>query len=433
MVLKKTITAITIIFALIFTSSDLAYAADEGSTIFYKDDFLYEKASDYPQGDLSRLEAVIKKAKSGNDITVAFIGGSITEGTGVVDKDDSYVSLVYKWLCEQFPDINVNLINAGIGGTSSYLGLHRVDSQVLSYNPDLVFVEFAVNDTYTQFGADSYENLIRKILSNEGNPALVLLYTTNEIGYNAQAIEELIGVYYELPMISYGSAVLAAIDAGMMKWSNISDDSVHPNKYGHAIFARLIIRYLNNLCDNVDIEEETELTEEFEEVNITEETKETDAEEENGADEEAETESTKVELPKPYTQHVYYNPHIENALTLKPTDAKGYSVNNFNQYFKYNWYLMQKSSYVTFDVNAANIGIIYQRTADGTFGQYDVYVDNKKVATLDGNYKSGEGTQIQEQSLYISPDGTLGKHTVKIIMNSNSKNSQFIIAGLLIG
>jgi hypothetical protein len=94
---------------------------------------------------------------------------------------------------------------------------------------------------------------------------------------------------------------------------------------------------------------------------------------------------------------------------------------------------MQKSSYITFDVNAANIGIIYQRTADGTFGQYDVYVDNKKVATLDGNYKSGEGTQIQEQSLYISPDGTLGKHTVKIIRNSNSKNSQFIIAGLLIG
>jgi hypothetical protein len=94
---------------------------------------------------------------------------------------------------------------------------------------------------------------------------------------------------------------------------------------------------------------------------------------------------------------------------------------------------MQKDSYITFEVEAANIGIVYQRVTDGSFGEYDVYVDGEYITTLDGNYKVGDGTSTQEQSLYISPDGKVGTHTIKFVRNEDSKNNQFVIAGLLIG
>jgi hypothetical protein len=141
----------------------------------------------------------------------------------------------------------------------------------------------------------------------------------------------------------------------------------------------------------------------------------------------------KIKLKDSYTEHVYYNPHIENAYTLNPTDANGYDVLDVNPYFQHNWYLMQKDSYITFEVDAANIGIVYQRVTDGSFGQYDVYVDGEFVTTLDGNYIVGDGTSTQEQSLYISLDGKVGTHIIKFVQNSKSKNNQFVIAGLLIG
>lgn len=131
---------------------------------------MYQRAVDFPQGDLSRLAQVIRKAQAGGEINIGFLGGSITEGRGAANVQDCYVSQVYKWWYEAFPLAQINVINAGVGGTSSYLGVHRVDAELLVHKPDLVFMEFAVNDTFTEFCMNSYENLIRKILMSESNP-----------------------------------------------------------------------------------------------------------------------------------------------------------------------------------------------------------------------------------------------------------------------
>ena len=55
---------------------------------------------------------------------------------------------------------------AGIGGTNSYLGVHRVDEHLLAYKPDVVIVEFSVNDTDKTMNKYSYDSLVRKILSS---------------------------------------------------------------------------------------------------------------------------------------------------------------------------------------------------------------------------------------------------------------------------
>lgn len=89
---------------------------------------------------------------------IAFLGGSITQAPG-------YRVQFEKWFKRSYPEVPLSTINAGIGGTGSDLGVARVDEKVLSENPDLVFVEFAVNDAQTDSLqiVRSMEGIVRKI------------------------------------------------------------------------------------------------------------------------------------------------------------------------------------------------------------------------------------------------------------------------------
>ena len=108
----------------------------------------------------------IQKAKTGKPIVIAYLGGSITcgeitspvSGTNAVNKfynytnynpeKDSWRAKTFEWLRNNFEQKpgQFRQINAAIGGTPSLLGAYRLEQDVLSENPDLVFVEFAVND-----------------------------------------------------------------------------------------------------------------------------------------------------------------------------------------------------------------------------------------------------------------------------------------------
>ncbi len=363
---------------------------------------MYRRAVDFPRGDLSRLADVVRRAQDGEEITIGFLGGSITEGRGAANIQDCYVSQVYKWWYDTFPQSKVNVINAGLGGTSSYLGVHRVGDEILSHDPDLVFIEFAVNDTLEKTCTNSYENLIRKILLSESDPALVLLFAAKETGESAEEAEAELGRYYELPMISYKKAVLPEVEAGSFAWYEIAEDIVHPNNRGHSIFAGLITAYLEEILSKLD------------EIRIDE------------------GRLQRYELPEPLTPQIYQDAHIENAATLTPDAEIGYGVYDFNYHFMDNWYALEDGAYLSFEVEAANIGILYQRTEEGTFGQYDIYIDGGFVRTLDGNFVKSDGTETEAQELYTSPDGERAAHVITIVKNPASVNVDFVIIGLLV-
>lgn len=363
---------------------------------------MYRRAVDFPQGDLSRLARVLRRARYGEELTIGFLGGSITEGRGAANIQDCYVSQVYRWWHDTFPQASVNVINAGVGGTSSYLGVHRVGEELLAHKPDLVFMEFAVNDTYTEFCMNSYENLIRRILTDDSNPALVLLFATNAVGDSSQDVQAALGQYYGIPMISYGKAVTPEVAAGSFAWLDIAEDVVHPNNMGHSIFAELITTYLEDILSGLDT------------IEINEE------------------HLQRYELPPPATPQIYQNAHIENAATITPLEMVGYGVYDFNYHFPDNWYAMEDGAYISFEVEARNIGILYQRTVEGSFGQYDVYIDDEYVKTLDGNYVEFYGTETDTEELYKSQEGETAVHVIKIVKNPASVNSDFCIIGLLI-
>ena len=95
------------------------------------------------------------KLKKGDTVNVAYIGGSVTGGTGSSDASKySWRARTTAWLQSKYPSATVNEINMGIGGTGSYLGAARFDNNIVSKNPDLVFVEFAVNDGYNSISTE---------------------------------------------------------------------------------------------------------------------------------------------------------------------------------------------------------------------------------------------------------------------------------------
>lgn len=72
----------------------------------------------------------------------------------------------------------MKFIKAGVGGTPSELGMIRFDRDVLrdGQQPDIVVIEFAVNDEGDETEGDCYESLVRKVLNLPWKPAVILLF-----------------------------------------------------------------------------------------------------------------------------------------------------------------------------------------------------------------------------------------------------------------
>ncbi|MBE5877748.1 MAG: SGNH/GDSL hydrolase family protein [Lachnospiraceae bacterium] len=96
----------------------------------YLTDEMYERATAFMEGDLTRLAKAMRKAEAGEEVTIGVIGGSITEGYTSSAYKNCYASHFQSWWQERFPEAKINFINAGVAGTSSYLGVHRVQEDL---------------------------------------------------------------------------------------------------------------------------------------------------------------------------------------------------------------------------------------------------------------------------------------------------------------
>jgi lysophospholipase L1-like esterase len=129
-----------------------------------------------------------RRARAGEQLSVVFFGGSLTWGANATDPQrTSWRALMSEWLREKYPKASFAFHDAAIGGTGSKLGMFRLERDVLSRHPDLVFLDFTVNDTPE--GADSatlasYECLVRRMVE-QGIPVMqVLLGVKNHTGKN---------------------------------------------------------------------------------------------------------------------------------------------------------------------------------------------------------------------------------------------------------
>ncbi len=199
-------------------------------------------------GNNRRLKNAIEKAKRGEDTTIAFIGGSITQGAGATPiHTQCFAYKAYNKFCELVGVENsghIHFIKAGVGGTPSELGMIRYERDVLRdgiMTPDIVVVEFAVNDEGDETKGECYDSLVRKILNGDSNPAVILLFSVFANDWNLQERLSPVGSGYQLPMVSLKDAVVEQFyqssSEKILSKNQFFYDVYHPSNIGHTIMA----------------------------------------------------------------------------------------------------------------------------------------------------------------------------------------------------
>ncbi len=120
------------------------------------------------------LGPVLAKLREGKNVTVVCWGDSVTHGGDASSPAKSYVGQFEAMLKQRFPKASVRVVNAGIGGSSTFSRLPNFQAEVLDHKPDLVTLEF-VND----MGAPveqlrtRYAEVLRRV--REAGAALIIL------------------------------------------------------------------------------------------------------------------------------------------------------------------------------------------------------------------------------------------------------------------
>lgn len=342
-------------------------------------------------GDMTRMSDVFQKAQNGEDITVAYIGGSITEGYNA-GTTEFYAKTCTDLLQGYFPDITVTGVNAGISGTPSLLGNLRLERDVLSADPDIVFVEFAVNDGQEADYKNAYESLVRTLLTQEKDIAVVLLFTVLDSGYTCQEHMSKIGANYDLPMISVHDSVYEEIEAGRMTWQDYSNDQSHPNAYGHKCITDFVDNYYQKVLPVVA-------------ENVGEVSK---------------------ELPDPVFSAKYMNMHYMDSATMDGVELDGFEQYDTHGSFHNGWmYRGTDGGSMKFTVDCSVLEMVFKANNSDKYGTADIYVDGEKIKSVVSNMSDGWNNPV---TAYLIDNDSSAEHTVEIRMEGGVTQAFFVMA-----
>lgn len=331
-------------------------------------------------GNTARLKKAIDRARQGEEVTIAFIGGSITQGAGAVPINTGcYAYKTFQRFCAlagRGTEENIHFVKAGVGGTPSELGMLRYERDVLrdgSVEPDIVVVEFAVNDEGDETKGECYDSLVRKILKAKNCPAVILLFAVFENDWNLQERLSPVGKAYDLPMVSVRDAVVEQFyqkpDTGkVFSKPQFFYDCYHPTNLGHTVMADCI-GYLLETVDQQPAQEDTLRLEqvaapiggEFEDVKLFDRN--------SGASE------IRVDCGDFFHMDEELQ-GVEMDMNLAPTKE-----------FPHNW--MRRTSQenagkpFSLDITCTALLLIYKDSGSSSVGRASVTVDGKKVLEAD--------------------------------------------------
>jgi hypothetical protein len=370
-------------------------------------------------GNNRRLKAAINKARIGEDVTIAYIGGSITEGAAAKPaQKECYAYRSYAKFKEMFGKNggeNVHYIKAGVGGTPSELGMIRYDRDVLrdgNVKPDIVVVEFAVNDAGDETNGVCYESLILNILSAENKPAVILLFSVFVDDWNLQERLSPVGRHYDLPMVSISDAVveqfrLTKPEGNIITKRQFFYDIYHPTNEGHVIMEDCISYLLEQTSKNSEDKEDITLD--------------------------------KV----PAIGNSFVGTHLIDkkddvcGALIEPgsfssTDTElhyvGLDAHSFGTpEFPYNWMHTPESGNESFSltVNSRSLILVFKDSGRIDFGKADVYVDGQHVITADP--RTVGWTHCNAVILYQQENSL--EHQIEIKMSADSQDKYFTILG----
>ncbi|AWI09463.1 SGNH/GDSL hydrolase family protein [Ereboglobus luteus] len=212
------------------------------------------------------LPNAAEKINRKQNVRVAFLGGSITAANG-------WRVHTLEILRRAFPNAKFTEIFAAVSGTGSNYGACRLERDVLEKNPDLLFVEFAVNDggVAPALIEAQMEGIVRQVRTRSPDTDICFVYTLSEPqlpalqsgNYQQSAIAmEKVAAHYGIPTIHFGVEVARRVAANTLVFSapasvkadangNDSEgriiftrDKTHPTGAGHRVYAVTLERTL---------------------------------------------------------------------------------------------------------------------------------------------------------------------------------------------
>lgn len=360
-------------------------------------------------GNNFRMKNAIEKAQKGEEVTIAYIGGSITEGYNAMNTQ-SFAYLSYEHFKKSFgKGDNVKFVNAGMAGTPSSLGMIRYKRDVLDRAesaPDIVFVEFAVNDGDDVTKGDAYESLVRNILNAENKPAVVLLFSVFQSKWNLQTRLQPVGENYSLPMVSISDAIVPEINSGALTNSEFfSLDGLHPTDAGHKIMADCINYYFDSVGKetkaeaDITVSDIAKIGKSFEGIQMV--------------DSKIAAEGVKV---------------TTGGFSETDVVMGTFRYANTTKTFPNNWKHSSSSGSDSFKMtlNCKNLLIVYKLANNKNAGKIDVYVDGTLAKTYDG-FNAGGWNNPTTQLVFSNADAA--EHTIEIKMASGDEAKDFSILG----
>ena len=204
----------------------------------------------------------------GEEVRVAYLGGSITDANG-------WRPMTAEWLQDRYPDATILAHNAAHSGTTSDLACFRLERDCLSFHPDLIFIEFGVNDGVAtkeriQRGV---EGIIRQARRANPEMDLCIVYTLCEgmvkriqegkLPHTYEAMEA-VAEHYNLPSLQMGLEVVQHVTADKVVFRGeypqtddekaqlgdrilFSCDGVHPLREGHAFYRDAVARAMETM------------------------------------------------------------------------------------------------------------------------------------------------------------------------------------------
>lgn len=332
---------------------------------------------------MTRLKNLMKRAANGESLVIGFLGGSITQGSLSSTPKTCYAYLVYEWWKKSFPNAAFSFVNGGIGGTTSHYGGARAWKDVLCYRPDIVTVDFSVNDDANEFFEETYEGTLRRLLAAPSSPAVVVLNNVfYDTGKNAQDYHNRIADHYGIPHVSIKDTVYPDVESGKIVRADITPDNLHPNDKGHRLVADEICKLLDSI--KAEVEEETI------------------------AGENIEGKSTKTEasvlLPAPLTENDYEhsrliqiqdNEAILDGFLVDPIEKKG-----MLDIFKNGWTAAHTNDKISFEIECSCLAVQYRKSVQQPVPKAKAVIDGDEAhaVILDGNFTEDWG-----DCLYLEP------------------------------
>ena len=242
--------AVLMVLTLLWTN---AAWGETTKTMFEKEWYLQAlKNSVMSTGNNARLKNVIARAQRGEVITLATIGGSITEGAGANTYQECWASRFRVRFQKAYgaeTGANVCLVNAGVGGTPSPFGYMRYQREIVNRIPvedadglpDIVVIEFSVNDWQEPTNHRCFESMVKDILDAPNEPAVILLFAVFRNGFNLQDDLKKIGMNYHLMMVSVKDGFYDLFDKKITKDGFFADE-YHPTSLGHRIYTDCLMQ-----------------------------------------------------------------------------------------------------------------------------------------------------------------------------------------------